>query len=76
MSSTNPKQRIHRRTVKGQMMLVCRRCFLGQAQASVLSLFNGFTPTAFLLQRLASPVEQVTFVLDELERRGWIEQVA
>lgn len=56
-------------------MLVCRRCFLGQAQASLLLLFNGFTPTATLLQMTARPSEQASCVLNELERRGWIERV-
>jgi predicted Rossmann fold nucleotide-binding protein DprA/Smf involved in DNA uptake len=76
MSSTAPQLKIHRRTAKGQMMLVCRRCFLEKTQTSLLLLFNGFTPTATLLQRTARPMEQVSSVLDELERRGWIEQVA
>lgn len=57
-------------------MLVCRRCFLGQTEASLLLLFNGFTPTEMLLQRVAKPMEHTGSVVDALERRGWIEQVA
>jgi hypothetical protein len=75
MSSIHSHQKIHQRTAKGQMMLVCRRCFLSHAQTSLLLLVNGFTPTAILLQ-IAKQTEQASSVLEDLERLGWIEQVA
>lgn len=69
-------QTVHQRTLKGQRAAAMQIPTLDIAHARLLLLFNGFTPTEYLVARAEEfAPQQARLIADELERNGLIERV-
>lgn len=68
-------QPIHQRTLKGQRAVAMQSPELDVEHARLLRLFNGFTPTEFLVERAEEFSAQAQLIADELERSGLIQRV-
>jgi hypothetical protein len=67
--------RIHRRTVKGQQAVVSGCTTLSPTQSRVLCLFNGVTPTEWLLSMAETILPQPEAAIEHLEDEGYIALV-
>ena len=67
--------RVHRRTEKGQSALVSGCTTLSASQVRLLSLFNGFTPTEWLLSMAEHVLPQPEATIEQLEEQGYIALV-
>jgi hypothetical protein len=67
--------RVHRRTVKGQSAVVSGCTTLSLSQQRVLRLFNGFTPTEWLLAIAEHILAQPEATIEHLEEQGYIALV-
>ena len=65
----------HQRTVKGRMQVLSGVLRLHETQARLLLMFNGFTPTQYLIQLASSHTSQASQLIAQLEQQGLIEQV-
>ncbi|MFY9477978.1 MAG: hypothetical protein WAQ08_10025, partial [Aquabacterium sp.] len=68
-------QAVHQRTLKGQRAAAMQSPELDVEHARLLRLFNGFTPTEFLVERAGEFSPQAQLIADELERSGLIQRV-
>jgi hypothetical protein len=72
---SNISPRIHRRTIKGQRAVVSGCTTLSATQTRVLCLFNGVTPTEWLLSMAETILPQPEAAIDHLEDEGYIALV-
>ncbi|MFY9476459.1 MAG: hypothetical protein WAQ08_02120 [Aquabacterium sp.] len=68
-------QTVHQRTRKGQMVAAAQPPMLDEAHTMLLRLFNGFTPTEWLVEKASVFLAQPDVIAQELERSGLIERV-
>lgn len=66
---------IHTRTVKGQRAVLTSHPDLNPLHNTLLRMFNGFTPTEWLLGLLSSNQNVPDHVVCDLEREGLIARV-
>lgn len=73
--STAAKQTVHQRTLKGQMAAAVHPPTLDEAHTMLLRLFNGFTPTEWLVEKASAFFAEPAAIAQELEHSGLIERV-
>lgn len=66
---------IHIRTVKGQAAVLSSAPDLNPLHTKLLRMFNGFTPTDWLVKLLSSEQSVPDNVICELERGGLIARI-
>lgn len=74
-TASTPAQTVHQRTRKGQMAAATQPLMLDEAHTMLLRLFNGFTPTAWLVEKASAFVSEPEVIARELECSGLIERV-
>lgn len=67
--------RVHRRTEKGQSALVSGCTTLSVSETRLLTLFNGFTPTEWLLSMAERVLPQPEAAIQHLQEQGYIALV-
>lgn len=72
-STTAPT--VHQRTRKGQMAAATLPPMLDEAHTMLLRLFNGFTPTEWLVEKASVFLSQPDVIAQDLEYSGLIERV-